>query len=98
MPKISDYKIATLGSHTALQILKGAKDEGFQTICVCQKGQEQLYKSFKVADEIIVVDSFTDFFKIEDELVKRNAILIPHGSFVSYIGWQKVQDIKVMQK
>ena len=96
MPKISDYKIATLGSHTALQILKGAKDEGFQTICVCQKGQEQLYKSFKVADEIIVVDSFTDFFKIEDELVKRNAILIPHGSFVSYIGWQKVQDIKVM--
>ena len=32
MASISDYKIATLGSHTALQILKGAKDEGFKEI------------------------------------------------------------------
>lgn len=96
MAKISDYAIATLGSHTALQILKGAKDEGFKSLCICQKGQEKVYKSYKVADEIIVVDSFNDFFEIEDQLIKKNAILIPHGSFVSYLGWKKVQDIKVM--
>ncbi len=94
--KISDYAIATLGSHTALQILKGAKDEGFRTICICQKGEEDVYKSYKVADEIILVDSFKDFFTIDDQLVQKKAIMIPHGSFVSYIGWQKVQDIKVM--
>lgn len=93
---ISDYTIATLGSHTALQILKGAHDEGFKTICICIKGQENLYKSFGVADEIILVDSFNNFFEIEDQLIKRNAILIPHGSFVSYIGWEKMCDIKVM--
>nr|AIE92777.1 ATP-utilizing enzymes of ATP-grasp superfamily (probably carboligases) [uncultured marine thaumarchaeote AD1000_26_G12] len=29
--------IATLGSHCALQVLKGAKDEGFKTILVCEK-------------------------------------------------------------
>jgi 5-formaminoimidazole-4-carboxamide-1-(beta)-D-ribofuranosyl 5'-monophosphate synthetase len=29
--------IATLGSHCALQVLKGAKDEGFKTILVCKK-------------------------------------------------------------
>jgi len=96
MGNISDYAIATLGSHTALQILKGAKDEGFKTICVCQKGKENIYKSYGVADEIILVDKFEDFFSIEDKLIEQNAILIPHGSFVSYLGWEKIQDIRVM--
>lgn len=96
MGKITDYAIATLGSHTALQILKGAKDEGFKTICVCQKGKEGPYKSYKVADEIILIDSLNDFFQIEKQLIDQKAILIPHGSFVSYLGWEKVQDIKVM--
>ena len=44
------YKIARLDSHSALQILKGAKDEGFSTICVCLKGREKVYKEFNVAD------------------------------------------------
>lgn len=96
MGNISDYAIATLGSHTALQILKGAKDEGFRTICVCKKGKEHVYKSYGVADEIILVDKFQDFFEIEDQLIKKNAIMIPHGSFVSYLGWEKVQEIKLM--
>jgi 5-formaminoimidazole-4-carboxamide-1-(beta)-D-ribofuranosyl 5'-monophosphate synthetase len=47
------YAIATLGSHTALQILRGAKDEGFKSICICTKGQREPYDSFKVADEIL---------------------------------------------
>jgi len=96
MGKINDYAIVTLGSHTALQILKGARDEGFKTICVCVKGQEKPYKSYGVADEFIFLDSFKDYFQIEDQLIKKNAIMIPHGSFVSYLGWRKVQDIKVM--
>lgn len=90
------YKIATIGSHSALQILKGAKDEGFKTICVCEKGKTKPYISYKVADEIIEIDNFQQFFKIEKELIKRNAIIIPHGSFVSYLGWQRVQELKCM--
>jgi len=31
--------IATLGSHCALQVLKGAKDEGFKTVLICEKGE-----------------------------------------------------------
>ncbi len=94
--KIGDYAIATLGSHTALQILKGAHDEGFKTICVCVKGLEDVYRNFGVADEIISVDSFEKYFEIEDELIRKNAIMIPHGSFVSYIGWEKAGRIKMM--
>jgi len=96
MPSISDYKIATLGSHSALQILKGAKDEGFKTICICRKGRSKPYESFKVADQMIEVDDFANFFEIEDQLIKENAILIPHGSFVSYIGPEKMKEVKVM--
>ena len=53
------YRIATIGSHSALQILKGAKDEGFETIAICEKGRERPYKMFKVADEIITLDRFS---------------------------------------
>jgi 5-formaminoimidazole-4-carboxamide-1-(beta)-D-ribofuranosyl 5'-monophosphate synthetase len=96
MTSIKDYKIATLGSHSALQILKGAKDEGFETICICNKGRRKIYESFNVADEIIDIDKFEDFFTVQDELIKKNVILIPHGSFVTYIGPESVKKIKVM--
>lgn len=97
MANIKDYAIATLGSHTALQILKGAKDEGLKAICICQKGRSQPYKSYGVADEIIEVEDFNKgFFEIEQQLIDQNAILVPHGSFVAYIGHEKMKDIKVM--
>ena len=96
MGNIKDYKIATLGSHTALQILKGAKDEGIETICICEKGRRKPYESYGVADQIIEVDSFKDYFKIEPQLIEQNAIMIPHGSFIAYVGADKAQDIKAM--
>lgn len=96
MADISQYAICTIGSHTALQILKGAKDEGFKTIAICEKGKERPYKHFGVADEIIILDKYADFHTIEDQLIKQNAIIIPHGSFVSYIGHQKINEIKTM--
>jgi 5-formaminoimidazole-4-carboxamide-1-(beta)-D-ribofuranosyl 5'-monophosphate synthetase len=95
MASISDYSIATLGSHTALQILKGAKDEGFRTICVCESSRKRVYESYKVADRIIELNDFSEFDKIEDELIKENAILIPHGTFVSVLGPDRVKEIKV---
>jgi 5-formaminoimidazole-4-carboxamide-1-(beta)-D-ribofuranosyl 5'-monophosphate synthetase len=90
-----DYTIATLGSHTALQILKGAKDEGFKTLCVCEKGRAKPYHSYNVADEILEVDSFADYFKFEHELTKRNAIIIPHGSIINAIGAVNAQKMQV---
>ena len=48
--------IVTLGSHSALQILKGAKDEGFKTAIVCTPSRIPLYKSFSnFIDEILEV-------------------------------------------
>lgn len=96
MGNIQDYKIATLGSHSALQILRGAKDEGFKTICVCMKGRKKPYESYKVADEIIEIENFQQFFDLQERLNNEKAILVPHGSFVSYIGPKKMKELTIM--
>ena len=90
------YTIATIGSHSALQIFKGAHDEGFKTIAICKKGSEEPYRMFNSADEIISIDSYRDFPKIQERLIKKNAIVIPHGSFVTYMGYQEVEKLDVM--
>jgi 5-formaminoimidazole-4-carboxamide-1-(beta)-D-ribofuranosyl 5'-monophosphate synthetase len=81
--KVTDFKIATLGSHSALQILKGARDEGFKTLIIAKKGSTTPYKSFQIADEIIELDSFKDLPSLEKRLIDENVILVPHGSFFS---------------
>ena len=79
--------VGTLGSHSALNIFKGAKDEGLRTVCVCRKGDEIVYRKFPLADEIILVESFSDLLssEVQDKLRRLNVILVPHGSFNAYI-------------
>lgn len=94
---IKDYAIATIASHTALQILKGAKDEGIKAIAICTPETRRVYESYGVADEIIEIPSYKDYFQAEPDLIAKNAIIIPHGSFVSYIGPERVKnEVKAM--
>ncbi|MCS7119038.1 MAG: formate--phosphoribosylaminoimidazolecarboxamide ligase [Archaeoglobaceae archaeon] len=88
-------KIGTLGSHSALNILRGAKDEGFETICVCKSKDVKIYKNFGVADRIIEVEDFNELLdeSIQNFLRNENTILIPHGSFNAYIG--KLENLNV---
>lgn len=89
------YKIATLGSHSALQILKGAHDEGFKTICIITPDRLSLYSRFKFIDKIYQIPKFSDFPKIEDQLIAEKTIIIPHGSFVAYLGLTENKKMKV---
>lgn len=92
-----DFVITTIGSHSALQILKGAQDEGIKNLAICKKGAVKPYESFGVADEIISVDDWTDWDeKLEEELISRNAIVIPHGSFIAYMGHDNVEKMQTM--
>ncbi len=79
------YTIATLGSHSALQILKGAHDEGFRTLAIANPEMERLYRSFAFVDEVIAIDRYSDFTSLVPELEKRKIIIVPHGSFVAYL-------------
>lgn len=92
-----DFVLATMGSHSALQILKGARDEGMRNLVVCKKGSERPYRSFGVADEILTINDWSNWDRtLENELMKRNAIIIPHGSFIAYLGPKKVEKLRTM--
>ena len=79
------YTVATLGSHSALQILKGAHDEGFKTLAIANRDTERLYRSFEFVDEVITLGSYSEFMGQVDELARRKVIIVPHGSFVAYL-------------
>jgi len=87
--------VATLGSHCALQVLKGAKDEGFKTILVCEKKREKLYRRFKFIDELIIVEKFSDILnqEIQDKLKQQDAILIPHGTLIAQMSSEEIESI-----
>jgi 5-formaminoimidazole-4-carboxamide-1-(beta)-D-ribofuranosyl 5'-monophosphate synthetase len=90
-----DYTIATLGSHSALQILKGAHDEGFTTLAVTNRDTERLYRSFRFIDEVIALDSYSDFLSLVPELQRRQVIIVPHGSFVAYLSLEEHKKMAV---
>ena len=89
--------ISTLGSHCALQVLKGAKDEGFKTILVCENKRKNLYQRFKFIDELVLVNNFTEISvqSILDVLQKNESILIPHGTLISNMNSKQIESIKV---
>jgi 5-formaminoimidazole-4-carboxamide-1-(beta)-D-ribofuranosyl 5'-monophosphate synthetase len=86
----SDVKIATICSHSALQIFHGARIEGLTTIGIGTARSRPYYESFPLAkpDIFIEVDSYSRILSddLQKELIRENAIIIPHGSFVEYIG------------
>jgi len=90
--------IGTLGSHSALNIFKGAKEEGFRTVCILTKDREIVYKKFPLADEMIYVDDFSGLLdaRVQEKLRKLNTILIPHGSFNAYVSMEALlNDLQV---
>ncbi|MGH9973142.1 MAG: DUF1297 domain-containing protein [Nitrososphaeraceae archaeon] len=92
---VKDIHLAVLGSHSALEIMDGAKDEGLRTVCVCQKGRELPYLRFKrLADEIILVDKFSNlvFKENQDKLRENNAIMVPHRAFTAYLGYDSIEN------
>lgn len=86
--------IATLGSHSALDICRGAKDEGFRTLVVAEKGREKTYDSaYKIrgnigcVDTCLVLPHFKDILSpaVQKKLLEHNVIFIPHRSFETYL-------------
>jgi 5-formaminoimidazole-4-carboxamide-1-(beta)-D-ribofuranosyl 5'-monophosphate synthetase len=78
--------VTTLGSHSALQILKGARDEGLPNLVIGARGSEALYRRYDFVDEIVAVPTYADYPALEDNLIARGAVVVPHGSFVAYLG------------
>ena len=98
---LNEVTIGVLGSHSALDICRGAKDLGFRTLVVCQKGREQTYAryyrtedSLGIVDRTIILDKFTDITqeRVQKEMREQNVIFIPHRSFEVYVGFDQIED------
>lgn len=83
----SKLTLATVCSHTSLQLFSGARAEGIPTIgLITSEAQRAIYDAFPLArpDEFIEVDGPGGIPYAE--LAEKNALLIPHGSIVEYAG------------
>ncbi|MGI0053253.1 MAG: formate--phosphoribosylaminoimidazolecarboxamide ligase [Thermoplasmata archaeon] len=80
--------VATLCSHSSLQIFHGVKAEGLPTLGIARGSPPRYYEAFPLArpDEFLSIPSIREIAPIVPELNARHSVLVPHGSFVEYLG------------
>ena len=95
--RANSVSVATIGSHSALNIFKGAKELGLRTVCLCAKGKDKVYRKLNLVDEYIMLDDLKDIQKekVQEKLRKLNSIVIPHGSFNAYIDQKHMKEFAV---
>ncbi|MCK4883426.1 MAG: formate--phosphoribosylaminoimidazolecarboxamide ligase, partial [Candidatus Diapherotrites archaeon] len=80
-------------------IFHGAKEAGFYTIGIAVGKKPKFYDAFPAAcpDEFLIVDSYKDIVsdRVVNKLLEKNAIVVPHGSFVEYLGAENFLSFKV---
>jgi len=92
---LNNISIGAIGSHSALDIADGAKDEGFRTIIVCQEGREKPYLFYKrIVDEVIVLKRFSDIIKpeVQEQLREKNTVFVPHRAFTTYVDYDSIEN------
>ena len=87
--------VGVLGSHSALEIASGAKQESFKTVVVCQNGREKTYARYyrNVFDKFIFLDKFSDITNPETvkQLTELNTVFVPNRSFSVYAGYEAIE-------
>ncbi|MCD6447888.1 MAG: formate--phosphoribosylaminoimidazolecarboxamide ligase [Thermoplasmata archaeon] len=93
----NNISIVTACSHSSLQIFNGARKEGFRSIGIAIKERPAFYDAFPLAkpDEFIIVDSYKRINEYAEKLYEKNAIIVPHGSFVEYMGADNFLKLKI---
>ncbi len=98
---MSKLRIGSLGGHSALDVCRGAKSEGFETVVVAQKDRAQTYsKHYKTrgdkgcVDHVILVDNFGDIVKpeIQEQLRQLNTIFVHSRYFWVYCDYSEVEN------
>ncbi|MEA1992812.1 MAG: DUF1297 domain-containing protein [Euryarchaeota archaeon] len=94
-----EITIGVLGGHSALDVCRGAKKHGFNTLAVCQKGREKTYTKYYKSrgnkgciDNTIVLDKFEDVVTVQEELRKRNTIFIHNRYFWVYCDFTEIEN------
>ncbi|MBN1390620.1 MAG: formate--phosphoribosylaminoimidazolecarboxamide ligase [Candidatus Thermoplasmatota archaeon] len=87
--------IVTVCSHSSLQIFHGAKVEGLRTLGITVGRPPKLYDAFPGAkpDEFLILDTYDQIPDLVDSIIEKNGIVIPHGSFVEYLGATRFKEL-----
>ncbi len=98
---VSEYdpkqvRVGVLGSHSALEIASGAKQEGLETVVVCQKGREKTYTKYygSLFDHVVMLDKFADIASASNvkKLQDLCAVFVPNRSFSVYAGYEAIEE------
>ncbi|GAB6944388.1 formate--phosphoribosylaminoimidazolecarboxamideligase [Vulcanisaeta sp. JCM 14467] len=90
--------IATLASHSSLQIFHGAKFEGFRTIAIVLRDRLWFYEQFRhLIDDFVILNNWRELCSpdVVGKLQSLNTILVPHGSYVEYVGLDCAERIEI---
>ncbi|MGA3058888.1 MAG: formate--phosphoribosylaminoimidazolecarboxamide ligase family protein [Candidatus Bathyarchaeia archaeon] len=91
-----EIRIGVLGSHSALEIALGAKQEGLETLVVCQRGREKTYTKYyrNLFDHTLMLDKFSEITNeaTVKKLVDLNTIFVPNRSFSVYAGYEAIEN------
>jgi 5-formaminoimidazole-4-carboxamide-1-(beta)-D-ribofuranosyl 5'-monophosphate synthetase len=98
---INNIRIASLGGHSALDVCRGAKAEGFESVVVAQRGREKTYQKYYrtrsrkgCIDHIVLVDKFADIVKpaVQKQLRDLNAVFVHSRYFWVYCDYNKIEN------
>jgi 5-formaminoimidazole-4-carboxamide-1-(beta)-D-ribofuranosyl 5'-monophosphate synthetase len=100
-------RVATIGSHSALDVCDGAAEEGLETLVFCQEGRDAAYsRHFRarrdgkgnlfrgVVDRAIVLPKFADLVSRASlkEIKESRAVFVPNRALTSYLSVEVVED------
>ena len=100
---LSDYDkdnivIGVVASHSSLQILHGARMEGFKTLGIAVgENRRRFYQAFPGAepDEWLMLEHYREMLDHAEWFRERNVVIIPHGSLVEYLGSSNFRALQV---
>ncbi len=99
--------VATVGSHSALDIADGAVTEGFDSLVLAEKGREATYGQYFLTarrpdgerwrgcvDEVWVLPRFAELASpaMQERLRSRGALLVPNRALSSYVALATIED------
>ncbi|MCJ2514017.1 MAG: formate--phosphoribosylaminoimidazolecarboxamide ligase, partial [Candidatus Thermoplasmatota archaeon] len=68
-----------------------------KTLGIAVGEKRKFYDAFPLGrpDDFIIVDNYKEILSLTDELAEKNSIIIPHGSFVEYLGPNNFINLKL---
>jgi len=89
--------LASIGSHSALEVAYGARAQGLRNLVITAKGRERTYTEHYrrseapvprgCVDEVLELDSFPEILKpeVQEQLLARNVVFLANRSFEVYL-------------